>query len=239
MSPFNPLAVASYSALNQASDNNDYANETDDVTEGSGSGWILVTVIVASIILTIITIVILYDLYKRCRQLREHTVYDGGAPASPGHQHSYTFSIKVDEASKLFNRKTSTIMLDLLDNNNHFLTRLAIPSKAFKFNTATRTTSTSPSIRKSVNKLVDWNLFKRTDTVTFYLLRRNPLKNFNSIRIMHDCYDCDAQITFKYIIIRDDNNKQSSRVNLANQPIRAIHPCPPSGMQVFQAVRIA
>lgn len=217
------------------------------------NAWILYTVIGASILLTLIGIAIIFDICYRCYEFKEQQILDGGPPASPGHQYTYTFGIQVDEASVSFDTKQTIIKLDLLDAKNQYLTSVAIPCFLFKFKQNNQKSNESspgyptPFTNINKNKLnyksltaiqENWNNTPRGSSIVFHLIRRNPLKDFASIRISHDCFKVNAYITLKHVLIRDDLSKQSARVDLVGKQIFAIHPCPPSGAQVYGAYRV-
>lgn len=213
------------------------------------NAWVLYTVIAVIILFSLIVAYIIYDLCSRCRESRDQQIIDGGPPATPNHQYSYTFTIRVDEASPSFDTKQTMIKLDLLDVHNQYLTSLAIPSFIFKFKTPTNSEIyVNPQQQvgpynnnlafKSITTLLDtWSNTVKSDVIRFYLMRRHPLNNFASIRITHDCYRANAHITIKYITIKEDSTQQEVKVDFHNKQIRAIHPCPPSALQVFHAER--
>lgn len=218
-------------------------NDSDPSSETENS-WILFTVVGASVLIVLIAIIALYDLYSRCREYnRNQQICDGGPPASPDHQYSYKIEIRVEEASPSFDTKQSVIKMDLLDHQNQYITSLAIPSFVFKFKADQ--TGSQPLLQlnqappcssdalayKSMSAFYDtWSKKPKSNPLTFNLIRRNPLHNLASIRLTHDCYNANAHITFQYIII------DGVKIDLQNKPIQAIHPCPPSGLQVFHAV---
>lgn len=290
--------------------------------------WIIYLIIGAFIVITLVACAVLFELLSRAfRQPKELAISDGGPPATPSHQFSYTFQIKATEASHNFDAKHTVIRMDLLDNQNRFLSCLAIPSFAFKLNTRiinvpstgthantpltpeqnlpsvpnvknlimhktnrktttknkknTKTIDTSlsptrtPSTRqlpklsqaksvhqtpteqrsdhnstgsnaatsnetskyKSLTNLHSiWQNVPKQSTISFYLIRRNPLYNFSSVRLSHDCFNEGSYIRVKHIKIRDDVLLQVARIKLdKHQKIYATHPCPPSGYQVFNA----
>lgn len=215
----------------------------------SDNGWVFYTAIAALVLLLLIVIVIIYDLCCRCIEARNQRISDGGPPSSPAHQHSFTFKIRVDEASPTFDIRDSIIRLELLDNLNQYLTSLAIPCFLFKFKTdqwvENRSIYPNPPIAikspafKSMSTFHEtWANTTRGNQITFHLVRRNPLTNLSFIRISHDCFQPETYITFKFITVRDDATGQMYRAVLQNKPIRAIHPCPPTGLQVFSVEKV-
>lgn len=83
-----------------------------------------------------------------------------------------------------------------------------------------------------------WSSAPRGTLVTFNLVRRQPLRNLSAFRVSHDCFAPNAHIKLKYIIVHDPVSKHGARVNLADAIIKAQHPCPPSGFQVYPSERI-
>lgn len=232
----------------------------------SQNSWFIYTVIGASILLTAIFIAIIYDICYRCYEFREQQIFDGGPPASPGHQYTYTFGIQVDDASLSFDTKQTVIKIDLLDIRNQYLTSVAVPCFVFKFkqnnvkssdslpgyptpftNNNNINNNNNNNSSKNKNQLnykslslyqESWGNVPKASVIIFHLTRRYPLKDFASIRITHDCFKLNAYITFKYLVIRDDLSKQSAKVELSGKQIFAVHPCPPSGTQVYGAFRV-
>ena len=206
--------------------------------------WITYTIIGASILLALLAMVVLYDLCRRfldcCKP--EHVIYDGGLPATPGHQNSYSFSLRVDYASPTFDTKLSNLRLDLLDSKNQYLTNIVIPCFVFRFRSSgekldENSHQMSPfSSIKSVNSFVNsWSATRRSDLIKFRLIKNSALKNFSAIRCTHDCFKQDAFMTLRNIVVRDEQLRKSISFDLSGKPIYGGHPCPPSGWQVFMA----
>jgi len=224
-----------------------FFGNTADATENA---WILYTIIGACVLISFIALVILYDLCYRYREHRDQQVFDGGPPSTPGHHFSYTVAIKAEDVSAPFDTQQSIIKLDLIDSQNRYLTSVAVPCFIFKFSNANsrkfmprpngQQVETRPLMAyKSMSALIEtWSSTTRSNLVTFYIVRRNPLQNFSSVRVSHDCYLDGAKLNLKYIIIRDDRTQQCAKIDLQNKPISAYHPCPPSGFQVFSAERV-
>lgn len=216
--------------------------------------WILYTVVGASVLLALIFLVIIYDLFQRCYEFREQQILDGSQPISPGHQpYSYTFAIRVEEASSVYDTKLTVIKMDLLDSQNQYLTTVAIPSFVFRFKqvvgksveslpgyplNSVFATRNNMSLKSYDVIKQTWSNTPRASIVVFHLIRRNPLKDFAAIRITHDCYKPNGFITLQYVIIRDDATKQSARVDLQGTRIYAAHPCPAGSYQVFPASKV-
>lgn len=226
-------------------------------------GWIFYTVIAACVLIILIILVVLYDLCVRCRNYQGHQeILDGGAPISPGHQYSYSMTICLEEASPSFDPRQSVIKMDLLDHMNQYITSIVVPCFVFKLKNmvpgqkslTSHDLSPLPSKlaagqqqadqaasrpnwlnTKSMAALVEtWANTPKSSIVSFTLIKRNPLTNLTSIRVSHDCYKPNALLLIKYIQLKDDQTLQRARADLADKPIRAVHPCPPSGVQVFK-----
>lgn len=219
--------------------------------------WVFYTVIGASALITLIIIIVLYDLCCRFRESKNQQILDGGPPATPNHQYTYKIGIRSDSASPSFDTKQSIIRLDMLDNQNRYITSVAVPCFLFDFEPYYGSKGEQqqqqeteqpkqdqivkndvPAIKSMTAIREIWAHTAQGNLVTFNLVRRQPLRNLTSIRITHDCYAPKAQIILRYVIIHDGSTKYNARVNLHKTPIRANHPCPPSGFQVFPVERI-
>lgn len=215
-------------------------------SQSNDSHWLIYTIVGASLLILLIALVILYDLWSRYREIREQHISDGGPPTTPGHTCGYFFSIKVDEASQNFEAKRSVVRLELLDHQNQYLTSIAIPCFLFKLKSPGQKTNDSigkmfnnypnpiePSNKSTTNLQQVWSSTPKSNLITFYLVRRHPLIRLSSVRISHDCYTQGSYISFKYVTIRDEATFQCVKAELVGQTIKAPHPCPPSGYQVF------
>lgn len=223
------------------------------------TNWIFYAEIGACLLLGLIVIVILISVCCRwCRERREQEVSDGGAPPSPGHNHTYVIEIRADEASPTFDVNQTIIRMELLDIEKQYLTSVAVPCFVLKFKTNEEKGSPpSPSasklgapqrpvgalsrkaqINRSMTSLMErWSNTLRSTQISFFLIKRLPMKNFGAIRVTHDCFNRNAYMTLKHVIVREDATKSIVKIDLQGKQIKAMHPCPPTGLQVFAAER--
>lgn len=262
------------------------------------TNWIYYTLIGAASLISLILLIVIYDLCCRCRESRARQIADGGPPATPTHQHLYRITIRADEASSGFDTRGSVLKLELLDAQNRYITSLAVPCflLAFKqrpaggqsseslsrarsvsgskrpcyqqqqqqqqYGQASRASQASSSSAasgstqpatgsgsgaaarleapKSLTLLHEaWPATARRSVVSFQLIRREQLKNLSSVRISHDCYGPNNFITLRYLIVHDEEGPYLGRAKLRQHKIRAVHPCPPSGLQVYPVERLS
>lgn len=181
------------------------------------------------------------------RKFRELQVYDGGPLPSPNHLSTYEVIVIADECSPTFRK--AAIKFDLLDINYRYLTSFVLPSTVFKFKIMSsirelnqqefalmRLAAKSIAIRfepiPETNEL--WINSPPAQSIKFRLIRRNPLENCAHIRISHDCFLPMATISFKNITLVDDRTTIRYSADLTGRQIIAHHPCPPSGINLFQ-----
>lgn len=214
--------------------------------------WVLFTIITASVLIGIICLVIIFELLSRLRDAKDQIVIDGGPPATPTHQLNYKVVIAAGDASPTLDTKQSVIRIEFLDSQNLYLTSLAVPCFILKFKVDFDKNQGDlqlpqpvgrkhPStVYKSMTNLHEsWSKTHPSDVVSFLLVRRDELANLASIRIFHDCFTPDAYLTLKYIYIKCESSGSITRFDLADKPIKSVHPCPPSSVQVFHAVKTA
>lgn len=216
--------------------------------DGSKTVWIYWTIVGASILLALILSIALYDLICRCRErFKSQQIVDGGPPASPAHNFLYTVGCHADQASPSFDTQLSIIRIELLDNLNRYITSIAIPCFLLKFkqvNSQTKvpeekTKPLHPMHIKSLSILHEtWAGTEPGERVTFQMSRRQALMNVTSARVSHDCYIANATITLKYIVLYDQSARIYFMIHLKNIQLRSIHPCPPSGLQVFPVEKV-
>lgn len=225
------------------------AHQHSHATAGSrDSSWILYTIILVSILVSLIALILIYDICTRYRELKGQFIHDGGPPSSPDHQSSYLVTIQAESISANFDTRRSVIKVDLMDMDNRYLTGFVVPVFKLKFksdgsdgkqrsdeyplNDKTEISGPTPPL---VDVYENWSNTTPAQSISFHLIRRNPLVKLASIRICHDCYQPDAYLTLKHMIIQDEASKQKAKVNLSGKPIKATTPCPPSKYQVYSA----
>lgn len=211
------------------------------------STWIFWTIVGATLLVLLIFSIAIYDLICRCREkYKTQQIEDGGPPASPSHCFMYTVGCHADWASPSFDNQLAIIRVELLDCLNRYITSIAIPCFLLKFRQDTsKTKSPEPKPKlhpmhiKSLSILHEqWAGTNPGELVTFQLSRRQALMNVASARVTHDCYAADAVMTLKYIVLYDQSAKVNFMINLKNAQLKAIHPCPPTGLQVFPVEKV-
>jgi hypothetical protein len=215
------------------------ANAIEDKTT-----WVYWTIICVSIILAFAIAISLYELI--CR-FRDKLIFDGGPPATPTHTFSYIVGVKSDRASSSFDPQVSVLKVELLDRFNRYVTSIAVPCFLLKF----KVIDDGPPPEKSAQKMVppvfiktmtvlqeQWAPTSRAELINFQLVRRRPLTDVASARILHDCFNRDAFIMLKYIVFHDPLANINFMINLKEQQIKAIHPCPPTCSQVFPVEKL-
>lgn len=247
-----------------------FPGDSTILSQSDKNAWILYTAVAAIVLIVLIVAILLYDLFSRCCQRRDQVINDSGPPVSPTHQHSYTITLRVDEASAAFETKTTILKMDLLDSCNQYLTSIAIPCFVLKFKTIEPTKHELKSLvtaaqhgetlppqqvqqlhqfqqlhhqlevnknlpyYKSLSGLHDtWSNTTPSSAITFRLVRRMPLIDFYSVRVSHDCYNIDAFIRLKNLSIKEDNSGLVAKISFTGKDIRAHHPCPPSGLNIY------
>lgn len=224
--------------------------------------WIFYTVIAAAVLAFLIIAFILIDLCIRVSRFTGLIIEDGGPKPIPTEHVAYNIVIRAGSANQAFDTKNAVIRFEFLDHKNRFVTNIAVPAFVFKFqeipasNEGATTTTTTPAAQvnppqpaketvasyKSTVKYVvktlsfveeNWRVSAKAEEIKFTLQRRWPLTDVAFVRITHDCYNLRAKVTFKSIFIKDDSSPLCYRADLQNKPIRATHPCPPSGVQIF------
>lgn len=214
--------------------------------------WVLFTIITASVLIGIVCLVIIFELLNRLRDAKDQIIVDGGPPATPTHQLNYRVIVAAGEASPTLDTKQSVIRIEFLDSQNLYLTSIAVPCFVLKFKVNYDRNQADiqlpqPSGRKhpstvykSMTALHDvWSKTNPSDTLSFLLVRREELTNLAAVRIFHDCYTPDTYLTLRYIFVKCEATGAITRFDLTDKQIRSIHPCPPSGVQVFRSERPA
>lgn len=241
--------------LNPEYDNSNWTQSTTtpahqqthaSTTVSRDSSWILYTIILVSILVSLIALILIYDICTRYHELKGQFIHDGGPPSSPDHQSLYLVTIQAETMSANFDTRRSLIKIDLMDIDNRYLTTIVVPVFKLKFKSDTSDgkqrsdeyplndrTEISGPILPLVDVYETWSNTTPAQSISFHLIRRNPLVKLAAARIYHDCYQPDAYITLKHIIIQDEASKQKAKVNLSGKPIKSTTPCPPSKLQVF------
>lgn len=218
--------------------------------------WALYTGIAAAALGLTVVFFVLLDLYKRYFSLRENILIpDGGPPASGGHHHTYTITVRADMASPTFDIKDSIIRIEVLDKRNQYLTSFVVPAFVLKFQEYPQYEDPQPGpssgatpeparpryVIKALSFIRDyWAKASQTSELKFTLIRRMPLNDIAAVRINHDCYNPNALVILKCIVIKDDLRPLCYKVDLTGKLLRAMHPtCPPTGLQVFKAEPVA
>lgn len=214
--------------------------------------WKVYTLIACAALGILLILYVACDLYKRYNNYKDNImVADGGPPASATHHHTYTITICADMASPNFDLKDSIIRVEILDQRNQYLTSFVVPAFVFKFQEYPQYEDPQPGpssgptpeparpryVVKSLSFIRDnWAKASQSSELKFTLVRRLPLKDIAAVRINHDCYNANALVILKSIVIKDDLTPLCFKVDLKNKPLRAMHPtCPPTGLQVFKA----
>lgn len=213
--------------------------------------YVTYTIIISSFLVALIVFILLYDIWRRYRDMKHLQVIDGGPPATPSTQSNYTITVQVEEISATFDPKQTILRFELLNDRYHYLTSLAIPCFVFKFKTSSvRSQDTTTSIeltqqphlgdqlqgrkQKSLSYYHEvWSPTSKSRTIHFNLVRRHPLHNLCYLRVNHDCYYSQAHLTLRQFSIKDDIGGQVAQFDVRGKQIFALHPCPPSSAQVF------
>lgn len=242
--------------INQVNPNSTHLHkETQSIPTYFGldesSFWLIFFFISVILLLVTIGLVLAFECCCcRCayqRKARELHVYDGGPIPTPDHLSTYEVTIVAEECSPTFRK--SAIKFDLLDIHYRYITSFVIPSSALKFRImskiielnqlefaqmkiATKLASIRFEPMPETNEL--WINTHPASTVKFRLIRRNAIQNCAHVRISHDCFLPMATVSFKSLTLVDDRTSLKYHVDLSGKSISALHPCPPSGINLFQ-----
>lgn len=222
--------------------------DIDDKPKGNKS-WVYWTIVTVTLIVAFAIGIFIYELICRMKdKMKSQIIFDGGPPATPTHSFSYTVGVRAERASPSFDPQLSVLKIELLDRFNRYVTSVAVPCFLFKLRVdeaasipseKSGQSTTHPMYVKTMTILQEqWASTDQNQLIAFQLVRRRPLTDVASARILHDCYAKDAYITFNYIVFHDHLADVVFRINLKDQPIRAVHPCPPTATQVFPVEKL-
>lgn len=113
------------------------------------------------------------------------------------------------------------------------------PEDPFNYNNPHKQSSSSPFSTTQIKSMTaineQWKDTAKSNVIKFTLIRRSPIINLSYIRIIHDCFKTNAHITLKSILVRDESKRQVTRFELKGKQLRGVHPCPPTGAQVYRS----
>lgn len=210
------------------------------------AAWVYWTIGIAIFILALAVGITLYEVISRFRErLKNQYLTDGGPPATPTHSCTYHVGIRAERASPSFDHQRSVLKVELLDSYNRYITSIAVPCFLFKFKLdegpmpEKPTKSLHPVFVKTMTVLQEqWATTDPNELISWQFTRRRPLTDIASARVLHDCYNKDAYIVFKYIVFYDPLADVNFMVQVKEQQIRGVHPCPPSSVQVFPVEKL-
>lgn len=120
--------------------------------EDGQRSWIYWTAVGATVFITIIILVIIYDMCVRYQQVSFQTIMDGGPPASAGSYNVYTVGIKADETGGGLDTNQTVIRVELLDTMNRYMGSFAVPTFMFKWNSLDSQNKTKRSTNKQTTQ---------------------------------------------------------------------------------------
>lgn len=149
-----------------------------------------------SIIITIIpswailTTLIVFALLSFHRNLRSTKVYDDCSKANA--QYVYYLDLRTGDTSSSYNKRRTTLTIDMFDDNQATLARIFIPGHVIFGR------KDAPIIPIEDEKFSDLRVTR------FWLYRATKLKKVTTIRLTHSCTELDARIMVYAVELRTD-----------------------------------
>lgn len=230
--------------LESATDGN--SSQTEAVGDNDGFDYVFWIVIILIVVLLVGVSASIWEIFFRHREpkTKHQQIPDGGPPATPTHRFAYIVGVKADKASPCFDDQISVIKVELLDRLNRYVTGIVVPCFLLKFAISDGPqpeTTAKPhpaNVRSMTVVKEDWNKTTPGELITWQLVRRRPLMDVAKARITHDCYAKGAFVSLKFIVFYDPQAAITFMINLRDQQLQAIHPCPPSGAQLFPVEKL-
>lgn len=149
---------------------------------------IIITVIPLWCIMSVLVIFFLLSFHK---SLRATKIYDDCTKLNA--KYSYYIELRTGDCSASYNKRRTTITIDMFDENQTSLTRIAVPAHVIFGR------RNSP-----INPIEDEKYFELRVT-RFWLFRASKLKKIATIRLTHSCHEPDAKIMVYGIQVRGND----------------------------------
>ena len=198
-----------------------------DETESS---WLFWAVLGAAICVSIAILVIVWDIFCRCRDTAVQNVFDGGPPSSPGNQFFYTVGIKADEAAANLDTKLTVLKFELLDNWNRYLSTISVPAYLLKFRQDPESSvSASPTGAQSESKnglggsTKPAGLLQKSKEVLLELRPRRSANELGKYKSMSDLRETWSNSASNNSLLTFQLVRRTPLTNLAS--VRVTHDC--------------
>lgn len=143
-----------------------------------------------------VTTLIVFVLLSFHRSLRATKVYDNCTKNTA--QYPYYVEIRTGDTSSTYNRRRTTLTIDMFDDNQTTLARIAVPGHVIF---GKKNSPVGP---------IDDEKFSELRVTRFWLYRTVKLKRISTIRLTHSCLEPEAKIMIYGVEIRSnerDNHK--------------------------------
>lgn len=138
---------------------------------------IIVTTLPIWALLTLLVVFLLITFHKN---LRATHIYDNCTKQNA--QYTYYVEVRTGDTSATFNKRRTTIRVDMFDENQNTLARVAVPGHIIF------------GKRDSPIQTIDDDKFNELRVTRFWLHRAIKLRKISTIRITHSCLEQDARV---------------------------------------------
>jgi len=146
---------------------------------------IVITVLPLWAILTTLIVFILFTFHKNSRATK---IYDNCNRASA--VYTYHIELRTGDTSSNYNRRRTTLTIDMFDDNQTTLARIAIPGHVIF------------GRKENPIGFVDDEKYSELRVTRFWVHRAQRLKNVATIRLTHSCLENEAKIMVYGVEIR-------------------------------------
>lgn len=153
------------------------AGSVGDCTRDKAYLAIIITVVPLWAILTTLIVFVLLSFHK---SLRATKIYDDCTKNTA--QYAYYIEIRTGDTSSTYNRRRTTLTIDMFDDNQVVLARIAIPGHVIF------------GRRDMPTSIIDDERYSELRVTRFWLYRAVRLRKVHTIRITHSCTEPEAKI---------------------------------------------
>lgn len=146
---------------------------------------ILINILPLGALLTTLIVFILITFHKN---LKVTKVYDNCTKSNA--LHTYLVELRTGDASVTYNKRKTTLIIDMFDENQSTLARIAIPGSVIF------------GRRESPVRPIDDDKYSELRVTKFWLYRATRLKKVVTIRITHTCMEAEAKLMVYGLQIR-------------------------------------
>lgn len=152
---------------------------------------IVITILPLWAILTTLIVFVLLAFHKN---LRSTKVYDNCTKNNA--HHTYLLEIRTGDTSATYNRRRTTLVIDMFDENQVTLARVAIPGTVIF------------GRKDAPIRAYDDDKYFELRVTRFWLYRSTRLKKVATIRLTHTCLETDAKIMVYGVELRSSERER-------------------------------